>query len=256
MSNSVARFSNRVENYARFRPNYPAGLLDTLKCDCGLEPSSSIADIGSGTGISAELFLRNGNQVFAVEPNPEMRAAAEHSLAAYPKFVSVAATAEETTLEPGSVDLITAAQAFHWFDRPKAKSEFARILKPNGWVVLIWNERRLDSTPFLRAYEDFLLRYGTDYEKVRHENVATEIAEFFAPLPFQLKNLENFQHFDFESLKGRLLSASYVPDQNHPNFAAMLGELVEIFDKHKQDGIVTFEYETRIYYGQLSGIGD
>lgn len=158
-------------------------------------------------------------------------------------------------METESVDFITAAQAFHWFDRDKAKREFARILKPGGWVVLIWNERRLDSTAFLRAYEELLLRYGTDYEKVRHENVAGELAAFFAPETFTLQTLENVQHFDFESLKGRLLSSSYAPDQDHPDFTAMLENLEEIFNANQQDGIVSFEYETKVYYGHLGRSG-
>ncbi len=251
MTDAVTRFSNRVENYVRYRPSYPPGLIDILKSECGLEPSSSVADVGSGSGILAELILKNGNQVFGVEPNPEMRLAAERLLAAYPKFVSVAAAAEDTTLDAESVDLIAAAQAFHWFDRARAKQEFARILKPSGWVALIWNERRLDSTPFLRAYESLLLRYGTDYEKVRHENVESEIGEFFSPQEFHLKSLENLQQFDFESLKGRLLSSSYVPERDHPNFPAMLQELERIFNAHESKGIVRFEYDTRVYYGQL-----
>lgn len=252
MTDTVARFSNRVENYACYRPSYPQGVIDILTAYCGLDPSSRVADLGSGTGILSELLLKNDNLVFAVEPNPEMRLAAERFLAAYPKFVSVAAAAEETTLSAGSVDLITAAQAFHWFDRARAKKEFARILKPDGWVALIWNERRLDSTPFLRAYEDLLLRYGTDYQKVRHENVESEIGEFFSPGEFQLKSLENLQEFDFESLKGRLLSSSYVPERDHPKFPAMLEELEQIFKTHEREGIVRFEYETRVYYGRLS----
>lgn len=248
----VARFSNRAENYAKFRPGYPAEVIAILESDCGLTAASSVADVGSGTGILSELFLSNGNTVFAIEPNAPMRQFAERNLKNFAKFVSIEASAEETTLETGSVDFITAAQAFHWFDREKAREEFARILKPGGWVVLIWNERQLDSTPFLRQYEDFLLRYGTDYEEVRHEKVAGEIAQFFAPEAFQLKNLENFQHFDLESLKGRVLSASYMPEPDHPNFAAMLGELEAIFNAHKSDGIVSFEYETRVYYGDLT----
>jgi SAM-dependent methyltransferase len=248
----VKRFSNRADNYARYRPSYPAGVIEILKSDCGLKEWSIIADVGSGTGILSELFLKNGNPVFAVEPNAAMRLAAERLLEGFEEFASVDATAERTSLETGSVDFITAAQAFHWFDRGRTRKEFARILKPDGWVVLIWNERRLDSTPFLRAYEDLLLRYGTDYEKVRHENVAGEIAQFFAPARVQLKNLENFQHFNFESLKGRVLSASYTPEQGHPNFEAMLRELEEIFDTHQSDGVVSFEYETRVYYGHLT----
>jgi len=252
MSDPVTRFSNRADNYARYRPSYPLSVIDILKSDCGLQETSIIADVGSGTGILSELFLKNGNQVFGVEPNAAMRSFAERLLYGSKNFVSVDATAEATTLEPASVDFITAGQAFHWFDRDKAKTEFARILKPGGWVVLIWNERRLDSTPFLREYEILLLRYGTDYEKVRHENVAGEIARFFAPETVQLRNLENVQHFDFESLKGRVFSASYTPDQGHPDFEPMLAKLEKIFNTHKRDGIVTFEYETRVYYGNLA----
>jgi len=251
MSDPLTRFSNRSDNYAKFRPGYPAEVLEILKNNCGLSETSVIADVGSGTGILSELFLQNGNPLLAVEPNAAMRQVAERLLQRYEKFRSINAAAEATTLERGSVDFVTAAQAFHWFDRARARKEFARILKPAGWVVLIWNERRLDSTIFLRAYEDLLLRYGTDYEKVRHEKVTGEIAEFFSPQGFELQTLENAQHFVFESLKGRLLSSSYAPDQDHPNFAPMLEELEDIFDANHKDGIVSFEYETKIYYGHL-----
>jgi len=249
----VNRFSNRVDNYARYRPSYPAGVIDILNSDCGLKETSIIADVGSGTGILSELFLKNGNTVFGLEPNAAMRLSGERLLQSFRNFVSVDATAEATTLKPAGVDFITAGQAFHWFDRGKAKREFARILKPGGWVVLIWNERRLDSTPFLREYENLLLRYGTDYENVRHEKVAGEIAQFFAPETFQLKSLNNVQHFDFESLQGRTRSASYTPEPGNPNFDPMFAKLEEIFNAHERDGIVTFEYETKVYYGHLTG---
>ena len=252
MRDPGARFSNRAENYVRYRPGYPAGVLEFLKADCRLTETLVIADVGSGTGILSELFLRNGNPVFAIEPNAAMRLAAEGLLQQHRKLESIDATAEATTLKSESIDFVTAAQAFHWFDRYKAKQEFARILKPGGWVVLIWNERRLDSTPFLRAYEELLLRYGTDYEKVRHEKVTGEIAAFFEPETFKLRTLENAQYFDFESLKGRLLSSSYVPDRGHPNFNAMIRKLQEIFKRNQKDGTVSFEYETKVYYGHLS----
>jgi SAM-dependent methyltransferase len=252
MSDSVGRFSNRAENYAKYRPHYPAGVIDILKSACGLTKTSTIADVGSGTGILSELFLKNGNRVIGIEPNAAMRQVAERLLTRFPDFVSADATAEATTLEPASVDFIIAAQAFHWFDRKQARREFARILKPGGWVVLIWNERRLDSTPFLRDYESLLLRYGTDYDKVRHENVAREIGPFFAPDNFQMKSLENAQHFDFESLKGRTRSASYTPEPGSPNFEQLFTKLEELFNAHKTNGIVTFEYETTVYYGQLT----
>jgi SAM-dependent methyltransferase len=252
MMESVRRFSNRVENYAKYRPGYPAEVIAILKSECGLTTNSRIADIGSGTGILSELFLKNGNIVFAVEPNDAMRLFAERDLKKFPNFVSINATAEETTLEPGSVNFITAGQAFHWFDREKSKQEFIRILKPDGWVVLLWNERRLDSSPFLRAYEDLLLRYGTDYEKVRHENVASEIDQFYAPATFELQSVENIQHFDFESLKGRTCSASYTPEPGDSNFEPMISKLEEIFNAGNRNGIVDFEYDTRIYYGHLA----
>ena len=251
MTDPVTRFSNRAENYALYRPGYPAGVMEILKSECGLTPDSIIADIGSGTGILSEMFLKNGNSVFAVEPNAAMRLIAEQLLNRSKKFTSIDATAEATALETASVDFVAAAQAFHWFDRDKSRIEFARILKPGGWVVLIWNERRLDSTEFLRQYENLLLRYGTDYGKVRHENVTGRIADFFFPRTFQLKTLENAQHFDFESLRGRLLSSSYTPNAGHPGFKPMLRELEEIFVANQQNGIVSFEYETRVYYGHL-----
>jgi SAM-dependent methyltransferase len=247
----VTRFSNRAENYARYRPGYPAEVIAILKSECGLVETSQVADVGSGTGILSELFLRNQNRVFAIEPNAPMRSFAETRLRKFPNFVSVNATAEETTLESGSVDFITAAQAFHWFDREKAKREFSRILKPGGWVILLWNERRLDSSPFLRDYEDLLLRYGTDYAKVRHENVASEIAEFYAPETFELTSVDNVQHFDFESLKGRTCSSSYTPEPGDANFQPMISQLEEIFNSRNINGVVDFEYDTRTYYGHL-----
>jgi SAM-dependent methyltransferase len=160
MSDSVARFSNRADNYARYRPGYPLGVMDILRNQCGLTDASVVADIGSGTGILSELFLRNGNTVFAIEPNAAMRQVADRLLGEFPNFLSIDATAEATTLDASSVDLVTAAQAFHWFDRDRARKEFARILRPGGWVALIWNERRLDSTAFLRDYEQLLLSPG------------------------------------------------------------------------------------------------
>jgi ubiquinone/menaquinone biosynthesis C-methylase UbiE len=223
-----------------------------LKADCGLTEASLVADVGSGTGILSEMFLRNGNTVFGVEPNARMRSSAETLLSKYPQFKSIDGAAEATTLNSQSIDIVTAAQAFHWFDQTRARMEFARILKPKGWVALIWNERRLDSTPFLHDYEQLMLQYGTDYQKVRHENVTGEIADFFAPQDFGLESFENIQTFDFESLKGRVLSSSYAPGPEHPSFEPMIASLREVFEEHQQRGTVAFEYDTRVYYGQLS----
>jgi SAM-dependent methyltransferase len=251
--NSVERFSSRVENYAKFRPGYPPAILDVLKSDCGLTEGSVFADMGSGTGLLSEVFLKYGNVVFGIEPNELMRAKADELLKSFPNFKSIAATAETTTLPDGSVDFITAGQAFHWFDRANAKREFIRILKPDGWVVLVWNARRLDETAFLRDYEGLLLRYSPDYPVVRHENVDDEIAGFFAPQAMKLVSLKNVQRFDFEALKGRLCSSSYAPEPGNPNFELMLTDLQDIFNAYNENGVVNFDYDTRIYYGHLRG---
>jgi SAM-dependent methyltransferase len=236
--------------YARFRPSYPQQIIETLEHHCGLTRDSIVADIASGTGIFTKLLLEHGNRVFGVEPNVEMRAAGEGFLAAYPNFSSVTGTAEATTLEARSVDFVTAAQAGHWFDRQKSRGEFARILKPGGWAVLVWNERKADSTPFLREYEELLLRYGTDYNEVRHEH--TVVGEFFDPLPFQERTFDLQQIFDYAGVEGRLMSSSYAPAPGHPNHAPMLRELREIFDRHRQNGKVSIEYTTRMFYGRLA----
>ena len=252
MVDSISRFTTRVENYAKFRPAYPPMIIDLLKAHCGLTEASLVADVGSGTGILSEMLLRNGNTVFGVEPNAQMRSSAENLLGNYLQFKSVDGAAEATTLDSHSIDLVTAAQAFHWFDQTRARVEFARILKPKGWMALIWNERRLDSTPFLRDYEQLLLQYGTDYQKVRHENVTQQIADFFGPQGFRRESLENIQTFDFESLMGRVFSSSYTPEPGHPSFEPMIASLREVFEKHQQCGTIAFEYDTRVYYGQLT----
>jgi SAM-dependent methyltransferase len=252
MINPTLRFSGRVENYVKYRPGYPTSIVETFTKDCGLTPNSMVADIGSGTGILSELFLKNGNRVFGVEPNREMREAGEQLLGKYHGFTSVNGTAEATTLADFSVDFTTAGQAFHWFDRERVRKEFARILKPNGWVALIWNERLTDTSPFLRAYEDLLRQYGTDYATVDHRNVDTDaITAFFAPETFTLRKFENRQVFDSDGLKGRLLSSSYTPEPGHPNYQPMLDALRALFDKHQIGGNVSFDYITLLYFGRL-----
>jgi SAM-dependent methyltransferase len=252
MKSPTERFSGRVENYARYRPGYPQEILSLLRDECGLTPAAVVADVGSGTGILSEMFLKNGNTVYGIEPNREMREAGERFLAAYTNFTSRDGTAEATTLVDASVDFVTAGQAFHWFEREKARREFLRILKPGGWTVLVWNERLTDTTAFLVAYERMLIEYGTDYEAVNHTNVDRRVvAEFFAPRDFRLKIIKSRQDFDFEGLRGRLLSSSYVPVEGHPNYAPMLKAVERIFREHEEDGKVAFEYDTKIYYGQL-----
>lgn len=250
-SNATSRFSDRVENYVRYRPAYPAEVLEALKVECEFAPRHVVADIASGTGIWTRILLENGNLVFGIEPNTEMRQAGERLLTSFPKFTSVAGTAEATTLASASIDFVTAAQAAHWFDRERARREFARILKPGGWLVLLWNERLTDSTPFLRDYEHLLLTYGTDYEQVRHERTTDAVNEFFDPAPYQERVFDMRQEFDCEGLEGRLLSSSYAPGPGHPEHAPMLHELRRVFDAHALAGRVAFDYYTRVYFGRL-----
>ena len=251
-SNATSRFSDRVENYIRYRPGYPPKALQALKGDCGLEAHHVIADIASGTGIWSRTLLENGNPVFGVEPNPDMRQAGERLLADFSRFTSVAGTAEATKLADHSIDFVTAAQAAHWFDRARSRQEFVRILKPGGWLVLLWNERLIDSTPFLRDYEKLLLTFGTDYEAVRHERTTDAVNEFFDPAPFRERNFSMRQEFDYAGLQGRLLSSSYAPGPGHPRHAPMLRELRRIYDAHQIENRVGFDYSTRVYFGSLA----
>ena len=250
-SDATQRFSSRVDHYVRYRPGYPTEVLDLLKTACGLTSQNVVADIASGTGIWTRWLLSNGNAVFGVEPNAKMRKAGEEFLKSYPKFTSVAGTAEATNLADRSVDMVTAAQAAHWFDRPRARAEFLRILRPGGWVVLLWNERLTDSTAFLRGYEQMLLEYGTDYKEVRHEKTTAEIKDFFAPASYQERVFKFEQRFDYEGIEGRLLSSSYTPQPGQKNYEPMLDEMRKVFDQHQVNGEVVLEYDTRVFYGVL-----
>jgi ubiquinone/menaquinone biosynthesis C-methylase UbiE len=250
VTNATQRFSSRVDNYVRYRPGYPTDVLELLKKECGLTSESVIADIAFGTGIFTRMLVENGNRVFGVEPNAEMRRAGEQLLESYSGFISVAGTAEATTLAEHSVDIITAAQAAHWFDREKARREFGRILKPGGWLVLLWNDRRMDSTEFQRQYEQLLRTYGTDYEDVRQRGMTLALEGFFGQ-SFQTREFEYKQTFDYAGIEGRLLSSSYVPQKESPSYDPMLRELRRIFDDHQVNGRVSFDYDTRVHYGHV-----
>ncbi len=246
------RFSNRVTDYVRYRPGYPAEILPLLQTWTSFRPDHVVADIGSGTGLLSKLFLDFGNRVFGVEPNDEMRAAGEEFLGAYTNFTSIAGSAEATTLPSDSVDFVAAGQAFHWFQMPAARNEFHRILKAGGRVLVIWNERLLDETAFLREYEELLNRFGTDYAKVSESYPrAEQMLEFYGANEFTSHSLPNFQEFDFDGLSGRLRSSSYAPAPGHPQFEPMMKELRRLFDAHNQRGVVRMDYRTRVYAGKL-----
>jgi SAM-dependent methyltransferase len=244
------RFSTRVADYVRYRPSYPPALLDLLRSECSLRSGHVIADVGSGTGFLSELFLKNGNRVYGVEPNKDMRLAGEEYLASYDGFSSIEGSAEATTLDDAGVDLITAGQSFHWFEPEAARRELVRILKPGGWMVIAWNDRRMEEAPFTRDYENILERFGSDYKKVKDSYPeADRIRSFLST--FQQRDLPNHQVLDWESLCGRLRSSSFTPTEGHANFAPMMAELRKLFDAYQQDGQVRMDYFTRVYYGQL-----
>ena len=251
MLDPTRRFTNRVSNYLRYRPRYPAAIINLLESECGLTSQSLIADLGSGTGFLSELFLKHGNSVIGVEPNTEMRLAGEAQLAAYPGFSSVNAVAEATTLPEHSIDFVVAGQAFHWFNREQARPEFWRILKPEGWVVLAWNGFRAESSPLMAAYQQLILRHSTDYTEVRRELDDRDLASFFAPGVCNFAHFNFQQFFDYQGLEGRLLSSSFVPEPDDPRYEPMLRDLKEIFAAHQKDGKVAFEYDAELYYGQL-----
>jgi SAM-dependent methyltransferase len=247
------RFSDRAGDYVRGRPGYPPALLDLLQERCGLSPASHVADVGSGTGVLTEMLLTRAARVYAVEPNAEMARAAEERLGSHPGFRSVRGRGEATTLPDAAVDLVTVAQALHWFDAPAARRELARILRAHGFVAVVWNARRRDSTPFLRGYEALLERWGTDYRTVgRAGGEEDAVRALFGESGYDRAQLTCLQPLDRETLRARLLSSSYVPAADDPRRPPMLEELEALFAAHQQDGRVTIEYDTEVFWGRAA----
>jgi SAM-dependent methyltransferase len=251
------RFSDRVHHYLLSRPRYPAALLRFCQDVLGLQSTDAIADLGSGTGFLSELFLQNGNPVFAVEPNAPMREAAEFHLAKYPNFHSIDARAEATRLPASSVRFVMAGQAFHWFDRPATRSEFQRILAEQGMVMLVWNERVLDGphAAFARAYDEVVNEFATDLARVRHASItsqdSTALAEFFAPNAYKSAAFDNPHSLDLKGLEARAFSSSYLPLPGQPRADEMLQRIRAIFARFQNGGKVVQDYSTRVYHGQL-----
>lgn len=240
------RFSNRVENYVRYRPSYPADIVPFMESKLGLKKEHRIVDVGSGTGLFAEILLKQGYNVTGIEPNEEMRAAGDRLLSKYPGFTSRRHRAEQTGLRHESVDLITVAQAFHWMDQEKTKKEFERILKPGGHIVLAWN-LKMKNSPFLESYHKLKEEFAIEphlVDKLSEE----EIGHFFEPHQMHIECFKNVQMLDFDSLKGQLLSSSYIPLPGHESYDQMISRLIQLFVAYNENGFVKMEYETKVYW--------
>ena len=257
MKSSTKRFSERVSYYVRSRPKYPAALMRFFQSELCISPADSVADIGSGTGFLTELFVRNGNSTFAVEPNQPMRAAAEEYLAEWPNFHSVDGTAEATTLPAASVSLVTAGQSAHWFSMDLAAKEFRRILKPGGHVALVWNERVLGDSVFMAEYETLVQKYAREDEspKDRRANgrVDESVIRLFGSTGYQVRQFENPQMLDRQGMIDRLTSSSYMPLPAETDYAEMIKKAQDLFDKHQENQSVRIVHEARVYFGVLPG---
>jgi SAM-dependent methyltransferase len=252
MMQPTERFTTRADNYARYRPGYPAAAIALLQVRCGLIPGATVADLGSGTGILTELLLECGADVFAVEPNEKMRIAAEARLRRYPGFRSVNGSAESTLLAPDSIDLLVAGQAFHWFDAQRSRSEAQRVLRRGAWAALLWNERPAESSPFFADYEALLARHAPEYTRITATHADAAAMRTFFGREMASADFPNQQVLDFEGLKGRLMSSSYAPEPGQPDYQPLVEALRALFRRHARDGHVTMPYRTRVYFAQLA----
>ena len=249
MSIHAKRFSGRAEDYARYRPGYPEQVISLLETKIDFDSSKDIADIGCGTGILSRLFLNNGNLVFGVEPNEDMRTKSEKLLSKFINFISVDGAAEDTHLATNSVDMISVGQAFHWFDHKKTKKEFKRILRKGGYIVIIWNERK-NNTPLMKAINKMLKSIGDEHHEAEKDLMDKDLLNTFFGKEAAYSTFPNFQMLDLAGLKGRIQSISYVPETGQEN-KQIMSELKELFEQYNNGGMVKIEYTTRVYYGKL-----
>lgn len=252
MEDFTQRFTGRAQLYSKYRPTYPKAILDILRNEVRFDQYKIVADVGSGTGILSKIFLENGNRVFAVEPNDDMRSFAESDLSRFPNFVSVKGRAEKTTLEDQSIDLVTIGQALHWFDPEQSRKEFLRILRRHGHLCVLYNDRKkVEDSGIMKSYEQIVNKYARDrapLQKVEDEN----LSRFFNEWSFKKFTVENYQSLDFEGLLGRVDSASYMPQPDEQSFVQMKNDLKSMFEKYQRENHVTLYYETSLFLGTLS----
>lgn len=247
----VKRFDGRADVYSRYRPRYPPEVLQTLEEEIGFNRKSVVADIGSGTGILSELFLENGNVTYGVEPNGDMRKAAEKNLKRYlPRFISINGTAEATNLNDDSIDLAAVGQALHWFDLKKARGEFQRILKRRGYVFIVYNYRKKEEGAN-EAYAELTGRFAKNKADVPHVKGAY-VAKFLKNSEFRRFVIPNYQALDLKGMLGRLASASYAPPWGSPEWIDVEKDMHGIFDEYGHEGVVTLHYDTTLYLGKFA----
>lgn len=251
---SRTRFSSRVSDYVRYRPDYPPEVMRTLNEEFHLSPGATVADIGSGTGIFSQRLLDEGYRVWGVEPNAAMRSAAEEHFRGQSGFISVNGSAEQTGLPDQCVELVTAAQAFHWFYSDETRKEFARILQLPGNVLLVWNDRQRSSTPFLKAYDEFLIRVGTDYVRLmeKQDEMLAGLPNFFDPGTYRKRGVIAAQELNREQFRGRVLSSSYVPLKDDAGYSVVVRDLEQLFDDYQENGTVTFLYDVNMHLGLVT----
>lgn len=245
------KFDQKGGIYSKARPSYPDKLFSYLTGNGYVGKATVIADIGSGTGKFTQQIGRYSEKVFAVEPNDDMRLIAEKNFADCSNIVSVNGSAENTTLSDSSVDFITVAQAFHWFDRKTFKAECRRILRKNGKVLLVWNDRDTDSNLIWENYEinrKFCPNFkgssnGIDFGK-------DSFADFFDG-DFEVVNFRNDLIYDKDAFISRCLSSSYAPKQGDETYNMYVNELRELFEKYSKNSVVPYPYITRCYIGNV-----
>lgn len=249
--NPTGRFSDRVADYVKHRPDYPPAALAAALGATDPDPRTGtgliVADVGAGTGISTRQLADLGARVIAVEPNADMRAAGETT--ANPLIRWQSGTAEATGLPAASVDVVVCAQAFHWFRQPEALAEFARILKPQGRVSLVWNCRDRNDA-FTRGYTEAIVAIGGESRVETHkfEPGAIERSGRFEPV--RMLQFPHAQRMNLEGLLGRALSASYVP-KSGPGHQQIMAALRQLFAQHARDGLVSLRYRTEVYTARL-----
>ena len=250
--NSTERFSDRAEAYVRARPTYPDAVVTHLERVGALAKGSTVVDLGVGTGLSAEPFLRAGYAVIGVESNDAMRESGDRFLVAYPRYRSVKGAAEATGLPDHCAQLAIAGQAFHWFDPPRARAEALRILVPGGWAALMWNDREITGDAFAEGYEALCHRFGRDYDKIRTRHVDPQaLADFFGSVP-TLAEFAHVRRLDFETMAALAESASYLPAPGTPQHEPMTAALRLLFDASSRDGMIALRCRLRVHYAPLA----